>query len=320
MDLLVKYITGEASPEEAMAAEEWIQATPANKQQFEALQQLWLQTGTPVQVYQQPDVSEEWQVVKKSITRAKVKQIKPRRTSYMVAAAIMLLLGALGWFMLMQTTNKEEVTTITAEVVVEQQLPDQSLLILDGNSTVSYKEDFNKATRELTLSGEGFFKVTHDKQHPFIIDMEGVKLQVLGTSFRVKNDKETNTVHVDVVTGKVMLYNETDTLVLTAGQSGSYNRQSKRFARLDEVDVNAYSYATKQFAFSDTPLDQVAAYLEKTYKVSIHFQNPAIKACRLSAQFDQQPIEDILNVIASTFDIQYSVQGQAIFINGDGCK
>ncbi|HYH16868.1 MAG TPA: DUF4974 domain-containing protein, partial [Flavisolibacter sp.] len=85
-------------------------------------------------------------------------------------------------------------------------------------------------------------------------------------------------------------------------------------------DVNNYSYATRQFAFADTPLDKVATYLEKTYKVKIQFQNPAIKTCRLSAQFDQQPIEDILDVIASTFDITYTIQGQMININGKGCQ
>ncbi len=321
MELLVKYIAGEASPEEAMAAEEWIQATPENKQQFDELQKVWMETGPSKAIYQHADVNKEWEVVKQTITQSRVTQMKPRRTTYLVAACMTLLAGALGWFLLKQASNNNiEMVTLQAQTVQQEQLPDQTSITLDGNSKVVYKKDFGKAARELALNGEGFFKVTHDPKKPFIIDMEGLKLQVLGTSFRVNNDKAAQTVHVDVATGRVMLFTESDTLVLNAGQSGSYDRKTQRFTLLDTVDVNNYSYATKQFSFSDTRLDKVATYLEKTYNVKLQFQNPAIKACRLSAQFDQQPIEDILDVIASTFNIHYSVKDHTIYIDGKGCE
>ena len=320
MELLIKYITGEASPEEAMTVEEWIQAAPENKREFEELLQTWIAATPSGNAYQQPDVAKEWETLKK--TTAPVKRIGSRRLiPYLAAACLFLLIGILGWHLLQQSAGSSQngEVVLMAQAMQQHQLPDQSLLTLDANSTVTYKKDFDKATRELMLEGEGFFKVVHNPQRPFIIDMDGVKLQVLGTSFRVHNNRAAQQVNVDVVTGKVMLYNEQDTIVLTAGQSGTYYREEKRFERLDTINVNNYSYATKHFAFADTPLDQVATYLEKTYKVKIQFQNPAIKGCRLSAQFDQQPIEDILEVIASTFDITYSMQEQTISIDGKGC-
>ncbi|HYH14233.1 MAG TPA: FecR domain-containing protein, partial [Flavisolibacter sp.] len=207
MELLVKYIAGEASPEEAMAAEEWIQATPENKQQFEALQQVWTATAPSGRVYQQPDVEHEWNAVRQAVTQTPVRNIKARRfTSMLVAASVVVLAGILGWFLLQQN-SKDEVVTLLAQTMQQKKLPDQTVLTLDANSRVTYAKDFDKDARELTLEGEGFFQVTHNPQRPFIIDMDGVKLQVLGTSFRVNNNQAAQMVEVEVATGKVMLYN-----------------------------------------------------------------------------------------------------------------
>ena len=76
------------------------------------------------------------------------------------------------------------------------QLPDGSLVWLNADSRIIYKENFQGPFREVQLTGEAFFEVVKDKEHPFIIHTQSIDLKVLGTAFNVRsytNEKKTET-------------------------------------------------------------------------------------------------------------------------------
>lgn len=69
---------------------------------------------------------------------------------------------------------------------VEKILPDGTKILLSKNSKISYPKSLEGNTREIILTGEGFFDVYHDSAHPFIIHKQGTNIRVLGTSFNVR--------------------------------------------------------------------------------------------------------------------------------------
>src|SRR5205085_10891901 len=74
------------------------------------------------------------------------------------------------------------------------QLPDGTQVWLNSDSKITYGESFMGATREVQLSGEAYFDVVKDKEHPFIIHTQSIDLKVLGTAFNVRsyaNEKNT---------------------------------------------------------------------------------------------------------------------------------
>lgn len=133
-----------------------------------------------------------------------------------VAATLLFCLGILFWEN--QTTLdtvKQEVNEIPGyrifETGVAQRkkvlLADGSTIILNARSkikldTVSY--DRKDRVVEL-LAGEAFFEVKKDSTKAFIVNIQQVQTKVLGTSFTVKNYRESDEISVSVFTGKVQV-------------------------------------------------------------------------------------------------------------------
>ena len=61
--------------------------------------------------------------------------------------------------------------------------------------------------------------------------------------------------------------------------------------------------------------------LAKNYKVTILLENPAIRSCRMTVQFDNLPIKEVLDIVATTLNLTYGIEkdGKTIKINGQGC-
>ncbi len=66
---------------------------------------------------------------------------------------------------------------------IEKILPDGTKFLLSKNSEITYPKLFEGNTREIILTGEGFFNVYHDSAHPFIIHTQDTDVRVLGTLF-----------------------------------------------------------------------------------------------------------------------------------------
>ncbi len=79
-------------------------------------------------------------------------------------------------------------------------LPDNSIALLNQNSSIEYNKDFK--SRIVKQTGEVFYLVEKGNS-PFIIDTKKGKVTVLGTEFNVKADEEE--LEVEVESGTVKL-------------------------------------------------------------------------------------------------------------------
>lgn len=90
-------------------------------------------------------------------------------------------------------------------------LCDGTEVCLNAKSTLTYPTSFTGNRREVTLKGEGYFKVKHDAAHPFIINTEKMSTKVLGTEFNICCYDAENT-HVTLVSGMVEVSSESHTV------------------------------------------------------------------------------------------------------------
>ena len=73
-------------------------------------------------------------------------------------------------------------------------LPDGSRVWLNASSKLVYHNSFWSSDRQIDLSGEAYFEVSHDKHAPFIVNSKQIKTCVLGTKFNVRAREEENRV------------------------------------------------------------------------------------------------------------------------------
>jgi len=167
------------------------------------------------------------------------------------------------------------------------------------------------------LTGESWFSVTANRSKPFVITTDPVRIQVIGTSFNVRQGKET--IEVAVKTGVVRMYNDRDSITIPAGKKGIYHIPTQHFVIVDALKWSEFAYATRVFSFENATLKQVTDELQKAYDMNIVYKSKNLENCRISCYFDNESIEDILRVVAVTLSLQYRIDHKTVYLSGSSC-
>jgi transmembrane sensor len=118
-------------------------------------------------------------------------------------------------------------------------LSDSSKVILRPGAKLTVPPSFGLHNRVVELSrGEAYFKVTHDRQHPFIVQSGSITTKVLGTAFTISNTAGFKATEVAVAEGKVQVSNHGLMLaLLDKGKRIRYDRISGKFS-VDHINVD----------------------------------------------------------------------------------
>ncbi|BDD12040.1 hypothetical protein FUAX_44720 (plasmid) [Fulvitalea axinellae] len=225
-----------------------------------------------------------------------------------VVVALALFLLSLAFFPL-KFDEKIVINTKYGEIK-EILLPDGSKAIMNGNSTLSYYEDWDREEeRSVWLKGEGCFLV--EKKHgnegleKFTVHLDGLDINVLGTVFNV--DQRTEKVNVTLAEGKVeMIYmrqsgrNET---ILLPGETATLENGTLRKTKSSDV-WKALEWRQRRMVFENNSLSEIASILKERYGVNLKFENREIKEYRFSGTFSNDETGLLLRAISEAFDLK----------------
>ncbi len=79
-------------------------------------------------------------------------------------------------------------------------------------------------------------------------------------------------------------------------------------------------YEPVSVAFSDASMNDVIDQLEICFNVRIRAANSAVNACRLTADFTNQSLPEILELLCASLDATYTMTGETVIINSEGCS
>jgi len=282
---------------------------------FSELKRTWELTGTAYS-YRKSDPDKVWSELKEKI-QPETKIVQLRRFNILKYAAIFVALIALTsiTFLLVRNTDKTGNQLVASGTVMKTiqtiakplsyttiKLPDGSTVKLNAGSSLKYPEKFAETMRKVILSGEAFFDIIHDSNHPFVVEINNVEIEDLGTSFNISAYPGMDQVVVNVVTGSVRLFDkdQKETKIIAAGSSGKFLTKKGEIIVFKELTPNFLSWITRELSFHHTPLSTVFEELENIYQVKLEFSDPGIANIAYTANFDKLQIDDIVNVIAKT--------------------
>lgn len=269
--LMIKYINNTCSDEELTLIKNWIEESDDNaKELFELEQTAMLATSLRDNTEQKLRVAEKInarialdEAVRKSTHARK------NRMWISVAASIAVVLAIAGIFLFRQPQVKMiHVVALNENRTVT--LPDGSEVYLNNNSELQYPEVFSGESREVKLSGEGFFKVAHDENVPFIVDGRYLNVRVLGTEFNFRShDSIDNSVSLLKGAVKVSVKDKNHDVHLTPGQKATYSISS---GDLNVNETNASvdgAWHDRIIPFENANLVAIRDILTQLYNVTI---------------------------------------------------
>ena len=234
---------------------------------------------------------------------------------YMKAAAILLipLIIAGGLLYIFKATGISGDTEITSSTVyaplgarISFTLPDGTIGMLNSGSSIRYSLPF-KNDRKLNLTGEAWFEVKRDDEHPFIINALNSSIRVLGTSFNLSAYPEENYLEIILTSGKVEFQNEEHPqkiLILPSERLVLRNGNVSK-SRIDTSKYNAWTEG--KLVFRGDSMGEVARRIARWYNVDIELADKQLESYSFRGTFQDDKIEDILTFLAMTSPINFTI-------------
>lgn len=232
---------------------------------------------------------------------SKVIAMQPYKRFMRVAAAVAVLM--VGSYFYLGTLG-QNISTDYAELK-EITLPDNSEIVLNADSEISYDDKNWDKKRNIDLEGEAFFKVAKGKK--FTVSTDNGVIAVLGTQFNVEN--RNGFFEVTCFEGLVSVTYDGKETKLSAGNS--FLAINGKIANLDASNNTHPSWIDKESTFKSIPLKYVLAEFERQHNVSVETQD--INTDQLfTGTFSNTDINLALQSISVPSQIKFKLEGTKV--------
>jgi transmembrane sensor len=185
-------------------------------------------------------------------------------------------------------------------------LPDGTCVFLNAGSILIYPTQFSKKSREVFLTGEGYFEIEHNPKIPFVVKTNDISVIAMGTSFNISTYPTDKSVETVLVEGSVIVKENNTNIFrkdveMKPGELAGYDRETLETS-LHVVDVNSIVAWHKGYLqFESTELSRIVLKLERYYNIKIYLDNPTFGIRRITGKLMlREEKERVLEVLAST--------------------
>jgi ferric-dicitrate binding protein FerR (iron transport regulator) len=362
-EFLTALFSDEINDAETKILREWVNASTENAQLLDT----YRKTNFALTFYahhDQYDVDEAWEKImraihKDSAVRRKTEHFRRMAKQVCRYAAILIPAFVCGvtvmyFYTSSQTaeTQKEKEPFYTEYTVPYGSkslvtLPDNSSIWMNAGSKLRYSSAFNKTEREVFIEGEAYFKVSQNKEKPFLVKSSAVTLKVLGTSFNIKAYPEEDNVETTVESGSVQVLRNVkgqlmDKLILTSGQKATVIKSNatadvssssdptaipssmtpqniipEKVSEITIVNKNVMtelytSWKDSRWLIRQESLESLAVKLERRYNIHISFEDTVLKDLSFSGTLRDETLEQVLETIKLSAPVNYTIQENTV--------
>lgn len=274
---------------------------------FELVDRLVMQKGI--------DVEKNWHQLHVRIHHHKQKNQLLTWIRNIAAILLLPLLGLSAYLYYQTNTLKSKSvglleTTTAYGVRTKITLSDGSEVWLNSGSTLSYPERFTGDKRQVTLSGEAFFKVKSDKDHRFDVQTsDGITVSAYGTEFNVQAYAEEPEIKATLAEGHIQIdqINQPASQELIPGEQAIYSRHTQQMQVRKANLLVETAWKDGKLVFRRTPMEEIAKQLSRHFNVNIQLQGKEIFDYTYSATFTTETLAEILSLLEKTAPIRCEI-------------
>jgi transmembrane sensor len=244
---------------------------------------------------------------------------KPRLALTRIAAVITLLLLAGGgvWTYLNLATHAY-VTRYGETARIK--LPDGSLVTLNSNSRLTFRNWESGKDREVWLEGEAFFEVQKVKrpsgQVKFVVHTNDLNVEVLGTRFNVFNRSQKTQVVLEE--GKIRLRLNQQAQSLIEMQPGDLIELSEQQPAPVKRSVNPQNFTGWKddlLVLNGKSLREVAGIISENYGLEVQIQTPTIMELRLQGSIPAHNLDELVEALRLATGIEIKRESNRLILS-----
>ncbi len=289
----------------------WLAGDPERRREFDAIDEFW---GDLSAIENSPEVQRE----RSAIARQRAQSDRPihatRRRfgawAWATAAALIVAVGA-GLWIQHQIAADRFVTGIGEQRTVP--LTDGSVVTL--NTATEIRLHFSSDRRDVELVyGQANFEVAKDASRPFVVTAGDDEVRAVGTQFDVY--KAADKVTITLIEGKVTVKDDKAVtgagpgeITLAAGEQLSLGVNSGTVQRVNADLPRVSAWKARKLDFSDTPLSEAIAEVNRYSHVQIVLRAPELEGARISGAFEAGRNDLFVEGLQSYFQLKVEREG-----------
>jgi len=285
-----------------------------------------------------------------------VDALEPKKKRFSSSFKRVLLIGSIaasfiiGWLLLFPSIDSKSETRLAQNSISTKhgskskiQLPDGTQVWLNSGSKLTYNETFTTSNREVCLSGEAYFDVIKDKDHPFLIHAKAVDIKVLGTAFNVRSYPDEKMVETSLIRGVVELtlknYGDKKFVLrpnqkFTVADGGEpvhkdsllAKKHTKKleipplawdklhFHATDTISVES-SWIENKLAFDQEIFgESVVPKIERWYNVEFIIKNDRLTNLHFTGGFDNKSLQEVMEALRVSLHFRYKIKGNKVTV------
>lgn len=311
-DIIDRVINNKGTHEEAISTVKWFATTEGSSYLEERMDNEYLEEknrGLEKQLY--------------NSIQSRIRKKEKYSTLFKVAAVLIPLIFSLV-FVWHITSKINLLGDAPVETIVTRTKEKTHLVFQDGTevfispeTTLDFPKKFGLSERKISLNGEAYFKVAKNSNRPFIIEMKGTSIKVLGTSFFVKSYDKDEEIDIILEEGSIdFRIGDDRNNVLIAGQQLKYNKVNNELVVKETNNVDNYNnWKNNTIIFNNDGLKNVLKTLSRWYDKKFVIEDKSIIKFTYTTTFYDASLTDILEEMEEVSPIKFSIKGDTIFVS-----
>jgi len=307
-ELLLKYISGDATDSEKVLITDWLDSNPENMKEFLALRKLH-----DIAIWQ---TSPDSEIEQRKVENGHFLTWRKPYLEILKYAAVFVFAVLVSHFLLSEPNQINTITNQSLYVPAGQRaeitLEDGTKVWINANTTLTFPNHFSGPTREVSINGEGFFDVAKNELIPFIVRTENYNIKVWGTKFDLMAYSGRNNFETSLFEGSVEILkaNNSKGILIKPDERVFLERGKLMVAPID--DLNHQLWKEGILSFQDDSFSELIDKLQLYFDVKIEVQNDKILEYRFTGKFRlKDGVEHILKVLQVRNKFSYVVNEQA---------
>lgn len=194
-------------------------------------------------------------------------------------------------------------------------LSDGTKVWLNSDSEIKYPVQFNQNNRKVWAKGEVYFDVERDESNPFLVNVNDIEVEVLGTEFNIEAYPENESVITTLVEGSIKLKKAKDELIIEPDQQVITSTINDGFT-VRQVNAKNHSLWKDGIFYCEAEhLSTIMEKLSRWYNVNIFYLNSSLKDKRFSVEVQRyENIDEVLNILSATNKVRFEINSNNIIV------
>jgi len=193
-------------------------------------------------------------------------------------------------------------------------LPDGTNVWLNAASSITYPIAFTGNERDVKLNGEAYFEVAKNKKKPFYVNINNVRVRVLGTHFNIAAYNDDNNITTTLLEGSVQVTKNKSLSLLKPGQQADISNSSDNIVVSEANINNAIAWKNGYFVFDDDDIAGIMRKVSRWYDVDIEYHGTFTDQKFGGTYYRSKSIDELLHHLEKISNINFSITGRRIIV------